>query len=287
MSNIPAMIQAVDFIEDNLKEEIGVADVAGAVSYSLYHFCRMFNRVIHHTPYDYLMRRRLSESAQELVETDKKVIEIALDYRFNSPETYSRAFKRMFDLQPYQWRKQGTVGRHALMRRLTPAHIRHINKGDYLKPTLVEKHNLQLAGFMTLVTGDQAIISRLWDTLAEELKRIQGADVAGRYYGIAWYPRHRQERGYLYMAAIETGSLDTNTTGSPLVTKTLRPSKWARFVHKGPYRDLKLTQDYIYQTWLPKSGEHLAGSLEVEDHGTAIGSPNSEESETGIFVPIR
>ena len=285
MSNIPAMIQAVEFIENNLKEEIGVADVADAVSYSLYHFCRMFNRVIHHTPYDYLMRRRLSESAQELVETDKKVIEIALDYRFNSPETYSRAFKRMFDLQPYQWRKQGTVGRHALMRRLTPAHIRHINKGDYLKPTLMEKGTLQLAGVMTLVTGDQAIIPRLWDTLAEELKRIKDADVAGRYYGITWHPRDWQERGYLYMAAIEAESLDT--TGSPLVTKTIRPSKWARFVHKGPYRDLKLTQDYIYQTWLPKSREQLARSLEVEDHGTVPGDPKGEESETGILVPIQ
>ena len=285
MSNISAMIEAIDFIESNLKQEIGVADVADAVSYSLYHFSRMFNRVIHHTPYDYLMRRRLSESARELAETDKKIIEVAFDYRFNAPETYSRAFKRMFGIQPHQWRKRGTLDRRALMCRLTPEHIVHVNKGDYLKPTLVEKGTLQLAGLMTLVTGDQAIIPRLWDTLAEELKRIKGADVAGRYYGIAWYPRDWQQRGYLYMAAIESESLDT--TGSALVAKTLRPSKWARFVHKGHYRDLKLTQDYIYQTWLPKSGEHVAKSLEVEDHGTTPGSPSAEESETGILVPIQ
>ncbi len=43
MSNIPAMTKAVEFIEDNLKEDIAVADIADAVSYSLYHFCRMFN----------------------------------------------------------------------------------------------------------------------------------------------------------------------------------------------------------------------------------------------------
>lgn len=82
--------QAVDFIEDNLKEAIAVADVADAVSYSLYHFCRTFNQATHHTPYDYLMRRRLSLAAQELLQTDKKIIEIALDYQFNSPETFSR-----------------------------------------------------------------------------------------------------------------------------------------------------------------------------------------------------
>ena len=285
MSNISAMIQAVDFIESNLKEEIGVADVADAVSYSLYHFCRMFNQVIHHTPYDYLMRRRLSESARELVETDKKIIDIAFDHRFNAPETYSRAFKRMFGLQPHRWRKRGMLDRRALMCRLAPEHIVHINKGDYLKPTLVEKGTFRLAGVMTLVTDDQAIIPRIWDTLPEELKRIRGADGTGRYYGIAWYPRDWQERGYLYMAAIETEPLDT--AGSPLVAKTLRPSKWVRFVHKGPYRDLNLTQDYIYQTWLPKSGEQLARSLEVEGHGPNPGGASGEESETEIYVPIR
>jgi AraC family transcriptional regulator len=131
MSNIPAMIQAVEFIEDNLTEDIAVADVADAVSYSLYHFCRMFNSVIHHTPYDYLMRRRLSESARELVETNKKIIEIAFDYQFNSPETYSRAFKRMFSVQPYQWRKRESIDRRSLMSRLTAEHIQHMNKGDH------------------------------------------------------------------------------------------------------------------------------------------------------------
>ena len=92
MSSVATMIQAVEFIEAHLREDIAVADISDRVSYSLYHFCRMFNRIVHHTPYDYLMRRRLSESARELVETDKKIIEIAFDYRFNSPETYSCAF---------------------------------------------------------------------------------------------------------------------------------------------------------------------------------------------------
>ena len=139
MPHLTAICKAIDFVEDNLREEITVAGMADAASYSLYHFCRTFNRVVHHTPYDYLMRRRLSESARELVESDKKIIEIALDYRFNSPETYSRAFKRMFGTKPYRWKKQERLDGRALMPRFTPRHIRHINKGDYLRPVLKEK----------------------------------------------------------------------------------------------------------------------------------------------------
>jgi len=291
MSNIPAMIKAVEFIEDNLKEDIAVADVADAVSYSLYHFCRMFNEVVHHTPYDYLMRRRLSESAQELVETDNKIIEIAFDYRFNSPETYSRAFKRMFGVQPYQWRKQGSLDRRSLMSRLTLEHIEHINKGDYLKPVLEEKDAFQVAGIMTLVKGDQEIIPQLWETLAQELEGIEesGIGMGGCFYSIVHYPGGWQERGYLYMAAVQIESLDAtgDIMGSALVLKTVPSSKYARFIHKGPRQDLGLTLDYVYQTWLPKSGQCLAGPFEIECYGQDFQGPDNKESEREIYIPIQ
>lgn len=277
------MVKAVDFVEANLKTDIAVADIADAVSYSLYHFCRMFNGITHHTPYDYLMRRRLSESARELVETDRKIIEIAFDYRFNSPETYSRAFKRVFGVQPYQWRKQVRLDRRVLMSRLTPAHIRHINKGDYLSPVLEERDALQVAGVMSLVKDDREAIPQLWDTLAQELADIGEIDTQGCYYGIAWYPTGWQERGYLYLAAVEVEPQEI--AGSALVVKAMPPSKCARFIHKGPYRDLGLTRDYIYQTWLPRSGERIAGLFEIEDHGPDLG-PSDEASEIEIYIPI-
>jgi len=279
------MTKAIEFIEDSLKEDITVADIADAVSYSLYHFCRMFNRVIHHTPYDYLIRRRLSESARELVETDEKIIEIAFGYRFNSPETYSRAFKRMFGVQPYQWRKQRSIDRRSLMSRLTLEHIEHINKGDYLKPVLEERDAFQVAGVMTLVKDDQGVIPQLWDTLAQELEGIKDTGMTRGYYGIACYPRDWQERGHLYMAAVEVESLDI--LGSALVVKTMPASKCARFVHKGPYKDLRLTLDYIYQTWLPKSGKRLASSFEIEYYEQDFRRPDNEESETEIYIPIK
>jgi AraC family transcriptional regulator len=278
------MVKAVDFIEANLKTDIAVADIADAVSYSLYHFCRMFNGITHHTPYDYLMRRRLSESAQELVETDRKIIEVAFDYQFNSPETYSRAFKRIFGVQPYQWRKLGHLDRRVLTSRLTPAHIRHINKGDYLRPILEKRDAFQVAGVMTLVKEDQEVIPQLWDMLAQEVAEIREIGTRGRWYGIAWYPRGWQERGYFYLAAIEVES--QAVVGSALVVKTMPPSKCARFIHKGPYRDLGLTLDYIYQTWLPKSGKRIAGSFEIQDHGHDLGNPGDEAFEMEIYIPI-
>jgi len=289
IASIRAIFAAVEFIEAHLREEIAVADIADAVGYSLYHFCRTFNGVIHHTPYDYLMRRRLSESAQELIETDRRIIEIAFDYQFNTPETYSRAFKRMFGTQPNQWRKQGTIDRHFLMSRLTLEYIQHINKGDYLKPVLEERDALRVAGVMTLVKDDRTVMvqqcAQLWEILAQELGSAGNESELGDYYGIVSYPRSWSEHGFFYMAAIAVEGAET--LGASLVVRTIPSSKYARFVHKGPDKDLGLTLEYIYQTWLPRSGESLSCPLEIEYRGQDFRGSDDLDSERVIYIPIR
>lgn len=285
MSNIPSMFEAIEFVENNLREEITIADIADAVSYSLYHFCRVFNHTIHHTPYDYLIRRRLSESARELIETDRKIIDIAFDYQFNSHETYARAFKRMFGVQPNQWKKFGKIDRRLVMPRFTYEHIQHINKGEYLRPVLREKNAFQVAGLMTLVKDDHRVIPELWEMLAQEREGIEKEIKKKDYYGIAFYPRHWEESGYFYMAAIEIESPDI--ASSSLVVKEIPPSQYAMFIHKGLSKDLPLTLDYAYHTWLPKSGKSLSLPLEIEYYGRDCGGLDNEESEREIYIPIK
>lgn len=281
---ITSIVNAIEFVEQNLEEEITIADIADAVFYSLFHFCRMFNGVVHHTPYDYLIRRRLSESARELIDTDRKVIEIAFDYQFNSPETYTRAFKRMFDMQPSQWRKRGTIPRRALMPRLTRKHLRHLNKGDYLKPTLAEKPTLSLIGLMSPIKEDRTETPELWDMLTPELERL-ALSAANTLYGVRYYPENWEERGVWYMAAREIDSPDI--VDPALVIKTIPAFHYARFVHKGRWQDRFLSLDYIYHTWLPKSGKSLACPLELECYGQALHDMDDENAEWELFIPIQ
>ena len=108
---------ALEFIEENLRNEISVGDIAASAGYSLYHFIRKFNQTVHHSPYDYLMRRRLSEAAHELLASEHRILDIAFDFCFHNHETFSRAFKRLFATQPNQWR----TGQNTHIKRLLPA----------------------------------------------------------------------------------------------------------------------------------------------------------------------
>ena len=285
MTNIDTMLKAVDFIEGNLTEPISVSDVADAVGYSLYHFSRTFNAVVKHSPYDYIMRRRLSESARELLTTKKKIITIALDYQFNNPETYSRAFRRMFGVLPNQLRKDKTIDTLVFKSRMTYQQILHINKGDYLVPVLVEKPALCFAGIATTIVSGYGQKMELQERFLAVLDRLPDGMCTEHYYGISIYPHDLNTEGFFYMNAVEVECLDD--LHPLLVAKPIPPLAYARFIHKGLYRDIGLSSDYIYQTWLPRSGYELSMPIELEDFGPNYLGPHDEASEVEILIPIR
>ena len=284
MIDLIPIARAIEFIESHLQAPVAVADMAAAVGYSVYHFCRTFNRATHHTPYDYLMRRRLAEAARDLLRGERRVIDVALDYQFNSPETFTRAFRRVFDRTPTDARAQGWIDSRRLMPRLTPAHLEHIHKGPYLRPVLEAKDAFCVAGVMTLVREDRGVVPALWEWFVREAGRDEAIDASGSSLGIACYPEQWEARGYTYMAAVAVD--DAACLGPGWVTMTVPAAQYARFVHKGRAQDLYLTLDYVWHTWLPKSGYSLARSLVIECYSRGFANANVDGGERAIWVPI-
>ncbi|NIV30027.1 MAG: helix-turn-helix domain-containing protein [Anaerolineae bacterium] len=284
MPAVTPIDRAIDLVEGNLMAAVTVADMAAAAGYSLFHFCRTFNQATHHTPYDYLMRRRLSEAAQTLVRTDRKIIDVAFDYQFNSPETFSRAFKRMFDTQPSQWRREGRVDPRLLMPRLTPAHLRNLRRGNGLRPALVDLPPLQLTGLMTHIRDDPDAIPALWRLLGGELARQHPVAPLTGHYGVTFYPEKWQLGGRLYLAAVDVGKADLAATAC--VVKAFPAITCARFTHTGPIGDLALTYDYVYSTWLPKSDYVHDHPFVLEDYGASYPGANPEPDETRLLFPV-
>jgi AraC family transcriptional regulator len=289
MSDVTPIINAIDFIEAHLQKPVTVADVAEAASYSLYHFCRMFNQATHHTPYDYLMRRRLSQAVQDLFQTDKKIIDVALEYQFNNPETFSRAFRRMFGAPPTQLRKEGYIDSRRLRHRLTLAHLEHLQKASHLRPTLETRDTFEVVGIMTLVKSDPNAIAEIWDLFARELEKWPPASQTTSYWGIHYHPQGWETQGSLYMVAVETAAnvlSGLQVAGAGLVVKRIPSLDYACFIHQGPARSLPLTWDYIFQTWLPNSEKQLAYPLVIEEF-SHLWDWDRADSKTMIYVPIQ
>lgn len=100
MSIYESVKDSLAFIEGNLENNISVLDVANAVSYSQFYFSREFSNLTYISIYDYIVRRKISESYKYLIKTNSKIIDVAYKYGFKSHEVYTRAFKKVFGTNP-------------------------------------------------------------------------------------------------------------------------------------------------------------------------------------------
>ena len=91
---------AVDYIEAHLAEKISYEEIAKRAYSSTYHFQRVFGMVCGCTLGEYIRRRKLTLAGGELVAGKAKVIEIALKYGYETPESFSRAFFRFHGILP-------------------------------------------------------------------------------------------------------------------------------------------------------------------------------------------
>ena len=97
--------KAINYIFENIDEDITVDDVARHCSYSKYHLMRMFKEDTDEALYQFIKRVRLERSAWRLkVEKDKSITEIGADYGY-SPSNFATAFKKHLNLSPAGFRK--------------------------------------------------------------------------------------------------------------------------------------------------------------------------------------
>ncbi len=88
------------YISGHLQEEITAVGVAKAAGYSQYHAARIFKEAIGVSPFEYIRRERLTASAHSLRNGKAKVLDVALDFVFDSHEGFTRAFANAFGITP-------------------------------------------------------------------------------------------------------------------------------------------------------------------------------------------
>lgn len=100
MDCIQSIRSAIEYMENHMLEDITYEDVARHVYMSNYHFHRLFSMIVGMTANEYIRNRKLSMAGQELIMSDKKVIDIALKYGYESPESFAKAFSRFHGVTP-------------------------------------------------------------------------------------------------------------------------------------------------------------------------------------------
>jgi len=278
------MMRAIDYLEDNMEHEINYDEVAREACSSTFHFQRMFHMITGLTVADYIRKRRLTLAAQELAMNSKlRVIEVALKYGYDSPEAFTKAFKKAHGITPREAKEPG------VMLKAFPRISFHLSlKGDKdMDYRIIEKEAFKVIGKavrMTTKDGENLKqIPKLWDEVNQDgtNERICALSDKNEVFGICMDMEHDEEH-FTYMIAVE----DTkNSKNTEFTTREIPAATWAIFTSIGPMPTaIQKVWERIFSEWFPSTGyEHAEGpELEVYPDG----NPSSEDYKCEVWVPI-
>ena len=101
--------EAINFIEENILEELTIEKIAKQIYVSPFYFQKGFSMLCGFTVSEYIRQRRLSLAGSEIRATDNRIIDIAIKYGYDSPDSFTKAFTRFHGVTPTAVRKEGAV----------------------------------------------------------------------------------------------------------------------------------------------------------------------------------
>lgn len=286
------MTEIIQYIEDHLSEDLSVESVATRSGYSLHHFQRMFAAVTGLSLGSYIRRRRLTKAAFQLVETDERIIELALNAGFESQEAFTRAFKTMFGLNPGEFRSRSLKPWLRSQNILDEQFIHHLQSGGItMEQKIIEQPGFHVVGLGRIVHRQETtkIGEEIWPEFLRRFDQVQNKRglVGDRYktYGICQeiFEHGLLQDSFKYFAAVEVAANTPVPLGMELIY--LPEQKYAVFCHTSGLKSLQKTTQYIWGTWLPKSGYKLAPASDLEVYPADF-NPESPNASLEIWVPL-
>ncbi|WP_216909501.1 AraC family transcriptional regulator [Nocardia noduli] len=288
MNYLDRLQLGVDHIEAELDFELSPAEVARAAGVSRWHFQRIFSAVTGETLKSYIRSRRLARSLERLACTDTRIIDIAIMAGFESQETFTRAFRKAFDMTPYQFRKLGRRNLFLRKARFDADYLHHITTNLTMEPEIIEQKPMTLVGmrthFFSVDSEKNNIADQLPPLWAAFLARLDEVEHRSgpEAYGVVRSENPDSDR-LVYDAAVEVSRIVT--LPEHMLRFDVPAATYARFTHRGPATDLNLTVNYVYSTWLTSSDHHHTYGPDLEIYGAGY-QPDSPDSVMGYAIPI-
>lgn len=273
MDYLAQMEQAIDYIEDNLQNDIDLASCAKSCGYSQYHFLRLFKYVTGITPADYIRKRRISEIAKQIAENAAPISELAFRYGFNSKENFSRAFKKEHHILPSEYK-------------LAKNSLKLYDKFSFKSSELfIAPEILTLEGFTLMVyQSDEMYAPNFWNQYnTKGYSRILSGGKTVCDYGVCIWNGETNRLDYYI------GIKEDDAAGDLQGTRSLdiQGGLYARFAtppvkHCDFVNTINRTWDYIFRKWLPQSSYEFRGGYQFECY-----VESSRIYSEDIYIPIR
>lgn len=285
--DLDRFIKAIQYIDENLEQNLKLSDIAKVAGYSQYHFDRLFRYAIGESLIEYVRKRKLTEAALELLTTEKRIIDIAIKYGFQSQQSFTATFRKYFDKTPRQYRIEG----HRLVllekSRLSALDIERLYILTQNKVRHVCKEAFTVMGYSYFGANQNNEIPLLFNRFLTDLHAMDPLDHPKVYLGLCDHvPDYDSEKSeFDYMVCIEIKE-PPSLMPEGMMIKTIPTQEYVVFTHVGNADTLESTYQYIYGTYFFKSDLELINAPDFEYYDHRFDS-NSEASEIDIYIPVK
>lgn len=283
MEWIEAIGEAIKYIEDHITENLTVGAVTKQVNISPFYFQKGFSMLCGFTLTEYIRKRRLALAGSELVSTNMKVIDVALKYGYDSPDSFTKAFTRFHGITPAMVRKEG-----ATLKAFAPLKIiLSLKGGNLMDYKITQKDSFTVIGASKTFPYENAAkdIPAFW----QNHYAGEGDKVVCGVYGINYDETMSGDR-FEYLIADNYDPAEEVPEG--FVTKVIPAFTWAVFPCKGAMP--KAIQDVhgkIFSEWLPACKEYeIAAGYCIEmydDPNDYSGGTEDAHYYSEIWIPVK
>ncbi|MGM9986436.1 MAG: effector binding domain-containing protein [Bacillaceae bacterium] len=287
MGWVESIQKAINYMEEHLLDDISMNEVAKQANASVFHFQRTFTILTEMSIGEYVRKRRLTLAAQELVNTDCKIIDLAYKYGYETPEAFSKAFRRQHGVKPSEARKN--IGKLKSYNRLM---IQVSLKGvEPMKYRIVEREAFQVVGikreFSLVDDGNIKGIPVFWDEVNgngtdDLLFQLNNGEIKG-VLGVCVDKRvvEREQKIDYWIAAEYKGD-----TPEGLVKLEIPAAKWGIFEVHGAMPDaMPKAWKQIYSEWFPSNNYEHGDGPELEVYSEE--DPSNSDLYSEIWIPLK
>lgn len=287
--------RAIQYAEEHLLEEQSMETVAREVGVSPFYLQKGFKIMTDYSLSEYVRNRRLYLAALDVLGDRGKVIDLALQYGYETPESFTKAFVRFHGVSPMQLKKHP-----AKIKVFLPLKIKVTIQGGNEMDYVVEKmKGFEVIGFAREFSFETSYqeIPRFWDEYcrdymtplmakskpenkAEEM--IQKCMVG--MYGVCIGDLDAEGK-FRYMIA---GEYTEGEVPEGMTVYEFPDMEWAKFSCKGPMPGaLQAVNTKIFQEWLPGNTEYeIAMGSNIEWY-SAKGNTWDTDYESAIWIPVK
>lgn len=277
----------IDYIEDNLSNDIKIEDVASHVGESDYHFRKVFQYISGMPLSEYIKKRKLAKANQDLV-TGHSVTDTAFKYGYQSVDGFTRAFKSWSGYLPSEVYKKQTIISFPKL-----SFYIDVRGGENMEVQMKKMPAFTIAGVSKRVPmqfeGVNSAIVELAENITEDqrnemhrLKNIEPAQVINASYDAD--EKFLKDEGELtHVIGVPTTEKDI----SPILdTVNVDACTWAVFPNEGEFPEtLQNTMARTYSEWLPSSNYELVDTPSFSF--TIMDSEKENYAYSEIWIPVK